>query len=274
MPANSSIFNKYLCILLLASTGCSPISRQLPELTDEQHAWIGEKVFANECGGQFSCLTSWNSGENFPSLGIGHFIWYQAGQTEIYSESFPALLEYYQTLGVSLPLWLNSVSLADSPWQSREEFYAEIDDGRLSELRSFLHSTMPVQAAFIVQRLQGTLPLLLANSRSNQHTDIENLFYRIANTEPPFGIYALIDYVHFKGEGNSLTERYQGQGWGLLQVLEAMLAAPQQGSVLQQFSAAASVVLERRVSNAPPERDEGKWLQGWRNRVAGYIPES
>ena len=28
-------------------------------------------------GGTISGLTSWNVGENFASLGIGHFIWYR-----------------------------------------------------------------------------------------------------------------------------------------------------------------------------------------------------
>ncbi len=38
----------------------------------------------------------------------------------------------------------------------------------------------------------------------------------------PNGVYALVDYVNFKGEGTLATERYQDHGWGLLQVLEGM----------------------------------------------------
>ena len=29
----------------------------------------------------------------------------------------------------------------------------------------------------------------------------------------------MIDYVNFKGDGLKPTERYKGEGWGLLQVL-------------------------------------------------------
>ena len=54
--------------------------------------WLGQQVFRNECRSRPACLTSWNDGEDFPSLGIGHFIWYRAGQQEIYEESFPQLL--------------------------------------------------------------------------------------------------------------------------------------------------------------------------------------
>ena len=36
------------------------------------------------------------------------------------------------------------------------------------------------------------------------------------------------------------------------------------------FGKAAADVLERRVKNSPPERNETKWLGGWKSRVKGY----
>ncbi|PWU11360.1 MAG: hypothetical protein C5B47_00975, partial [Verrucomicrobia bacterium] len=39
------------------------------------YAGIGAQVWKNECAGTTSGLTSWNRGEDFASLGIGHFIW-------------------------------------------------------------------------------------------------------------------------------------------------------------------------------------------------------
>jgi hypothetical protein len=45
-------------------------------LTQEQAQTIGRQIWKNECGGTQEGLTSWNKGEEFPSLGIGHFIWY------------------------------------------------------------------------------------------------------------------------------------------------------------------------------------------------------
>ena len=41
---------------------------------------IGKRIWQNECGGTADGLTSWNAGENFASLGIGHFIWYPKGR--------------------------------------------------------------------------------------------------------------------------------------------------------------------------------------------------
>ena len=79
------------------------------------------------------------------------------------------------------------------------------------------------------------------------------------------GFYALMDYVNFKGEGTAITERYRGKGWGLLQVLEQM---HDDREPIEAFSEAAVFVLERRVANAPPERNEARWLPGWKNRIA------
>ena len=35
---------------------------------------IGRRIWMNECGGTIEGLTSWNKGEYFASLGLGHFI--------------------------------------------------------------------------------------------------------------------------------------------------------------------------------------------------------
>jgi hypothetical protein len=75
--------------------------------------------------------------------------------------------------------------------------------------------------------------------------------------------------VNFKGEGVLHTERYQGQGWGLLQVLEAM-HGNSEASAPDEFARAAKAVLTRRVHNAPPERHESQWLTGWLRRVNSY----
>ncbi len=53
---------------------------------------------------------------------------------------------------------------------------------------------------------------------------IRENFYRVA--AEPDGLYALVDYVNFKGEGTLPSERYRGEGWGLLQVLEEMRKGP------------------------------------------------
>lgn len=263
--------------LLLPILWCLWIPLQAAEslagdLDDARARWIGERIFANECNLNVRCLTSWNAGEDFPSLGIGHFIWYRKGQRERFRESFPELLRYYESRGVELPGWLRRMSPRDQPWPDRETFLADLDGPRLSGLRAFLDDTRDIQARFIIRRLQRALPSISAHS--DDPAAVETLFRQVAAARPPHGLYALIDYVNFKGEGIASGERYRGQGWGLLQVLEYMHARPSAAPVLQRFSEAASAVLERRVENAPPEREESRWMAGWNNRVDTYWPES
>jgi len=85
------------------------------------------------------------------------------------------------------------------------------------------------------------------------------------------GYYALIDYVNFKGEGTKVSERYQGKGGGLLQVLQEMDGSD---DALSAFANAADQVLTRRVKLSPPERGEERWLSGWRKRLSTYTEAS
>jgi len=264
------LLNRYLACLLLSFpllASAQSVVAPLPALDGSHAAWVGERIFANECNSQVSCLTSWNAGEDFPSLGIGHFIWYRQGQQEAFVESFPQLLDFYRAQGVPLPAWIDRLPQADSPWQNREQFQQTVDSNDMRELRDFLDNTRHVQVAFIIQRMEASLPALLAaTSRPSQ---IESLFRQIA-AEQPLGPYALIDYVNFKGEGIAPTERYAGQGWGLLQVLEHMLDHPDEQPLMTRFAQAAGAVLTRRIANAPPERGEHRWQNGWLNRVQTY----
>ena len=82
------------------------------------------------------------------------------------------------------------------------------------------------------------------------------------------GLYALIDYVHFKGTGLSSKETYKGQGWGLKQVLHNML---NQSANINSFVESAEHILERRVENSPTARKEHRWLAGWRKRLQTYL---
>jgi hypothetical protein len=75
--------------------------------------------------------------------------------------------------------------------------------------------------------------------------------------------------VNFKGEGISPTETYQGQGWGLLQVLQCL--SPLSKDIVIDFVKAAKKILSQRIENSPPEKHEERWLKGWQNRVETYL---
>jgi hypothetical protein len=246
------------------------LAETYPELSLEQENWIGQQIFNNECAMQISCLTAWNLGEDFPSLGIAHFIWYKENQREIFEESFPELLAYFESQNISIPTWIEN-SNHESPWQNRDEFNEKFSGSELSKLRGLLADTFPQQTAFIIQRFGAALNRMIAILPENEVSNIEDKFYKIANSNLPYGMYALIDYVNFKGEGISLNERYAEQGWGLLQVLEKL--PDNSENILEDFIISAKTVLQDRVSNAPPLRNEQQWLQGWHKRIETYLPD-
>jgi hypothetical protein len=253
-----SVLLIWVCLGLLPL----PVRSQSVHLSDTQADKIGRRLWQNECGGTVSGLTSWNSGESFASLGIGHFIWYPVGQTGPFEESFPPLLSYLKASGVNLPNWL--LDTHGCPWPNRAAFLAELPGSRLQELRTILANTVSLQARFAANRLEAALPKMLAAVPSGEQAKVKHNFYRVAATSS--GMYPLVDYVNFKGEGTSPSERYRGEGWGLLQVLETM----NDGPGIEEFRMAAAKVLTRRVHNAPPERHEERWLPGWLSRVRSY----
>jgi len=229
---------------------------------------VGKKVWQNECNGTISGLTSWNQGEDFASLGIGHFIWYPKGRRGPFEESFPQLVSFVSSRGAKLPALLLGVGrLQPCPWNSRTEFQKAQNSAEMNQLRRFLADTIDLQAEFLVARLQAALPKMLAESAPADRNNVQQQFERLTKT--PQGCYALIDYVNFKGEGVLHSERYQGQGWGLLHVLEAMHGNSDPGAPAE-FARAANIVLTRRVQNAPPDRHESRWLTGWLRRVNSY----
>ncbi|MBS0661077.1 MAG: hypothetical protein JSR82_22895 [Verrucomicrobia bacterium] len=250
-----------LIVLACAALLALPLSAL--EVSDADALAAGRKLWQNECGGTVSGLTSWNAGENFPSLGIGHFIWYPKGTNGPFEESFPQLVRFLVARGVAVPAWLREAQ--GCPWPNRAEFQNDLSGPRVTELRNLLASTVAEQARFAAQRLQAALPKMLAAVPAAEQATVQRRFERVAAARG--GIYPLLDYVNFKGEGVKESERYAGRGWGLLQVLAAMRDTPNPRA---DFAAAADAVLTERVKNAPPERNEGRWLAGWKKRVATY----
>ena len=238
----------------------SPLSSRALTLSSADTVRVGRMIWKNECAGTVEGLVSWNRGEAFPSLGIGHFIWYPEGQRGPFDESFPRLVALLAKRGVAVPGWVHG----PAPWKDRAAM--EADPRRVKELRTLLSSprALEVQTGFLIARLEAALPTLL-KAGAKEPDALRERFRRLSATAA--GSFALIDYVNFKGEGVLPTERYRGEGWGLLQVLEGMKDG---GEPVQAFARSAAEVLRRRVRNAPPERHEERWLPGWLNRVARY----
>ena len=257
-----------VCALLIASASLlRPDTSYAIALSHADVLRIGKKIWQNECNGTVSGLTSWNSGEDFASLGIGHFIWYPKGKRGPFEESFPKLVSFISKRGAKLPTMLLGTGERPCPWNSRAEFLQAQHTPPMNQLRKFLVDTIDLQAEFLIARLDAALPKMLAEAAPADRTNVQQQFERLTKT--PQGCYALVDYVNFKGEGVLHTERYQGQGWGLLQVLESMHGSSEADAV-DEFARAAKTVLTQRVHNAPAQRHESQWLTGWLRRVNSY----
>jgi len=219
-------------------------------------------------------LTSWNEGENFASLGIGHFIWYPEGARGPFEESFPKFVRFVADAraregSLHFPRILDPKGNNACPWNSRAEFLRAQNSLEMKELRNFLANSIDLQADFLVQRLQQALPKMLAEAAPSRRPQVQQQFERVGGSA--MGSYALVDYVNFKGEGVLATERYAGQGWGLLQVLEGMSQESSGREAVKNFAQSAKEVLTRRVRNSPPERHEARWLPGWLHRIDTYV---
>lgn len=229
---------------------------------------IGRKIYANECGSKPENLITWNRGEDFISLGIGHFIWYPQGRSGPYTESFLTFTRYAAHRKAKMPKMLTGDPMPGCPWPDRATYLASKSSAEALALRAFLEETIPLQTRFLLIRLERALPRLLKATPRHRRFTVEQKFYRVARTAR--GRYALVDYVNFKGEGISPTERIDGHGWGLLQVLEDMDSPQTLINAEKEFAAAAERVLTRRAYADPRPHVRHSWLPGWTWRVRTY----
>jgi|CXWL01.1.fsa_nt_gi hypothetical protein len=293
-----------LLALILGTAACAqpnviaerPGPQCIDKISDEEAAEIGRKIWEHEGGGKI--LVWWDDTANCSSFGINNYLWFQEGHNVPFQESFPPLIDYMLSKGADIPAWVSSKPPA--PWKTRAELFAETltidriranppkswemtpemfakqDSPRMKELKDFLASTIPLQARFSIQRMIDSLPKMLAAAPEADRPNIEKQFYRVACSRA--GVFNLVDYVNFKGEGSNPKERYpsrsggQPQGWGLLQVLQNMHGTEMGPAALNEFSDSAEWALCRRVDNAPPDRQAGdrSWLPGWVKRTRSY----
>lgn len=254
-------------ILLACHAPTAQADRFGLSLSSAQLDWVGARIYQNECASRPECLVHWNEGEAFPSLGIGHFIWYPAGVEGPFVESFPGWVRFAQQAGVSVPDWLAGLDPMAAPWPNRGGFLAEQSDPRIASLRQWLLNTRGLQVAYILERAQTSLAEVVAAAPASQQAGLSRRLQALTDT--PGGSYALIDYVNFKGEGLAPGEAYRGQGWGLLQVLQQM-AYYETLPALDAFRRSAADVLTRRARNAERDIERERWLPGWLNRLETY----
>ncbi len=262
--------------LVLTVQRSGEISRpelELPQLSDTDFDWIAARIYQNEAAGQSRYLTWWGEGEDFPSFGIGHFIWFPAGVDAPFDETFPDMVTFVQQRSpgnLSVPEWLRDLTQFDAPWADKQQFDQAYSTADMTKLRQWLAATGQLQARYIVATFEQRWRNLALPAE--QYQRLTALLQKL--TETPQGLFAVIDYYNFKGLGVNPRERYQGQGWGLIQVLEALEQLQNRDGdcvdLVDQFRQAAASRLSLRVELSPPERNETRWLDGWLTRLQGY----
>lgn len=242
-------------------------------LSHSEIQWIGDRIYQNECASKVENLTYWGKGEDFPSFGIGHFIWFPVGVEVNFHETFPDMVRYVSKFKKP-PQWLIDLSPFHSPWINKQSFDGARSSTELTELRTWLYETKSYQSEFIVQQFLQRLSKVLD---TNQRVKDKQYYLQLVEVLLRFkkGRFAVIDYVNFKGLGDS-REEYKGQQWGLLSVLENMsinytvLKKMPVEDALDQFILSAKSRLALRVQLAPKSRNEQRWLKGWFVRLDGY----
>ncbi|WP_157832327.1 hypothetical protein [Thiomicrorhabdus sp. Kp2] len=249
-------------------------------LSQKEMEWIGERIYQNECASNPKYLTYWGKGEEFPSLGIGHFIWYTGHYQADFQETFPDMVEFVSQTNKP-PLWLIKLTPFNAPWRSKTEFDQAWSSSKMTELRNWLLETKGLQAKFIVRQFMQRTNLSLKEIHKKQPAKadkIQNLINQLFGFKE--GRFAVVDYANFKGIGSS-KEQYNGEQWGLFSVLEEMdvtglahklnMNEIEQKRLLEHFVQSAKSRLSLRVKLSPKKRGEKRWLEGWFERLDGYI---
>lgn len=245
--------------LLLNSNKIFPINQQ-----DAKK--IGMQIWQNEASRRTDLLTFWSKYESFPSLGIGHFIWFPENKPAPYREQFPLLCIYMKLNGIKLPEWLDKAIKIGAPWTCREEFLQ--DKEKTSDLQDLLSCTIDLQTNFIINQFEEQLPSIIKIAPDNQKDKITCNIQLMQSL--PLGIYALVDYLNFKGSGLVASEEKMGQRWGLLQVLVDMPEHLNIENVNKAFTVSAAKMLLRLIQNSGPNYGPIKYLNGWIKRVNTY----
>ena len=230
--------------------------------------WVAKKIYSNQLSNDPTQLVKWNEVGNFAVLGINQLIWYPANKSGSFSETFPAYVEFAKANNVPVPAWIAQRPSRGGPWADAAAFQRASNDPQMRELRGFMAKTLNVQANFMINRLQQRMPTMVNSLPASDRQRVMTNFQRLAQS--PGGIYPLLDYLQFKGDGMNPAQRYNGQGWGLLQVLQSMQETSAGPAALAEFRRAADDTLVQRIANAPSDKREARLLNDWLKRINTY----
>jgi hypothetical protein len=238
-----------------------------------------QNITANLLNNETSCnpkfIMQWDSkaGEDFPSIGLPHVVWFREGQKQVVDESFPRFWKYikdnYKGTAQIPNLGDPSSPSFTSPWKTKEEFDASPLKG---DIGRFLldPDVIKLQAQFAMKRgVQSAYLIMAANSLDpNPKISNENIcgtFKKLLSSKK--GLREIIDYANWKGEGVHYEEATKNQKirWGLKQVIENMGSVSSPDDAEKKFADASEQALKTRVTDDPGLQ---KSMPGLMNRIA------
>jgi hypothetical protein len=253
-------------------------------LSKHQLLSLGYRMWNNYAGGTLEGLTKWDGSDEhhqFMYLGIANNIWKPANADPMFGQDWPTVARRLQELGCKIQPWM----LEDCPWKTEEEFDASFNGKKMTWLRNHLSKKKLVraQAFCIAERLERTIDensvdSLLTGLNDDQKAVVKKNFDLVVHTKNPFGCYALIDYVNFKGEGKlGISSQFNGESWGLLQVLLNM-KTPEDGAndstIINTFVDGAKVTLHNRIINhkiEDPNSNDAQYWDIWVAHLDNYL---
>lgn len=250
---------------------------------DEFIKKFAEGIYQNETGCDISKMVYWSKQEAFPSLGIGHFIWFPKNTDMNVKQIFPDVANYIKNnkdKKLKLPQLLELKDLTQTPWVNRKAFLAG-NQNQIQELREFLSKpeVIKLQAQFMLSNLKQNLYKILAatqyeSGESSYKQMVEDIRVLTSNQE---GLFSLADYLAFKTEG--IDKRYSTATgkftWGLKDVLENIHKFKSKNCKLGKekclavaFANSAQFVLDRRGDN------DSKWGPDYQKKIKNWANTS
>lgn len=214
-------------------------------------------------------------------LGIAQNLWLPEGSNSIFQTEWPTVAQRLQELGCKIKPWM----LEGCPWSSQEAFDTDFNSKKMVWLRTHLSKKKLVlaQAFCIAERLQRAMDpsspdSLLTGLTEEQSTLVQKNFDLVVHCFNPSGIYALIDYVNFKGEGRlDGSEKFVGVSCGLLQVslnIQTPEEVANDETIINAFVEGAKVTLNNRIiyhKIQDPNSNDRQYWNMWVAHLSDYL---
>ncbi|MFZ4116138.1 MAG: hypothetical protein ACOYK6_05380 [Chthoniobacterales bacterium] len=206
-----------------------------------------EKVVQDGVAYEEPTLLSWDE-RGFAYVGVCESIWYpeMPAADKKFVGDWEGFCADLKNRGMEVP----ELTLHSAPWHSQEELDADLANlkksdqeignldqitrkNELNDLLTFLkrEDVMKIEYGTLVDRLEKAIDpnseaSMLKNLPPAKAEIIKKNFDLVAAINDkvgnPLGLYALVDYCNFKGEGVAPAEHYNTQAWGLGEVLFQM----------------------------------------------------